>query len=846
MSRKKPDKKTQLLKPEFQNILICKKKEHRPFLEILIEEPENISRKNLGVLVGIFQINDYSEDSSYIVNYLISVIKKEYFSHINHGSVENFEAALHKANLALAKLASHENIDWIGNLNAVCAVIEKNNILISQTGTASVFLLRKTNFIEITESTQEQSEISPLKTFQDVISGKIEKDDKIIFTTKEIFELFSLEEIKRSALKFSQDNFIQFLNTALINELDQVATLIVDVFEQEDPSVMASAPTKKTPQINAFSQTTFRKKEAPRQTLKESEEIPPVTILNQNETTAKSKEKEDFIDKKNGHIYMKEELDSEGKSEEKTPLIDFSLLWNNFITSSSTFGKSAKKQMTIIGKSIAMPILSVKANTRKYIIASTRNIKAIPAKLKKKKERTPDELEAMVLNNLRKEAASQLIEKPIIDNNELTESLPPKTSIYLKTIQTYNDYIPKFNKKFAWLWEGFIDISVIVLHQPVKGFFAIKAFLEEKKQREKIEKTPVTFEEKLSEKDIEAFFSKDTIATSSIEKDVEKNWLLKAKQVLPDFSRLKDFGNKFNSKQKLSAILILFMLLIVPYWIAKWANKTTEEKTIPIVETAPIAILPLEKDKNVIRLENLNELYSGENIQNIINLKSKLLVIKSDSIINLETQKNIPIPADFKNPDSSFIMQDLNTIFLIKNNQLSGFTPSNEKFATNNLAFPTSDKITDIKTYLTYLYILDKNNNQIYRYPKTEGGFNDKSAWISENIDLSNSSSMTINQSIFVINNNEIIKFFSHKRMPFSIEETATPIMLSKIFTAQDITNLYILDNKNSRIIKLDADGNIVAQYYNEKIATANVFSVSEENNLIYISNGNGVESFNM
>ncbi|MFZ2834454.1 MAG: hypothetical protein WAZ64_00270, partial [Candidatus Moraniibacteriota bacterium] len=93
---------------------------------------------------------------------------------------------------------------------------------------------------------------------------------------------------------------------------------------------------------------------------------------------------------------------------------------------------------------------------------------------------------------------------------------------------------------------------------------------------------------------------------------------------------------------------------------------------------------------------------------------------------------------------------------------------------------------------------------------------------------------------------NEIIKFFSHKRMPFSIEETATPIMLSKIFTAQDITNLYILDNKNSRIIKLDADGNIVAQYYNEKIATANVFSVSEENNLIYISNGNGVESFNM
>ena len=131
MAKRKLDKKIVSLKPNFQNILICKKKENRPFLEILIEEPENISRKNLGILVGIFQINDYSEDSSYIVNYLISVIKKEYFAKTNRGPVENFEAALHKANLALAGLATHENINWIGHINAVCAVIEKNNLLLS-------------------------------------------------------------------------------------------------------------------------------------------------------------------------------------------------------------------------------------------------------------------------------------------------------------------------------------------------------------------------------------------------------------------------------------------------------------------------------------------------------------------------------------------------------------------------------------------------------------------------------------------------------------------------------------------------------------------------------------------
>ena len=79
MPKKKSDKKLTCLESTFEDILICKKNDSRPYIEIFLEEPGNIAQENLGTIAGILEVNDESEESSYIVNYLISVIKKEYF-----------------------------------------------------------------------------------------------------------------------------------------------------------------------------------------------------------------------------------------------------------------------------------------------------------------------------------------------------------------------------------------------------------------------------------------------------------------------------------------------------------------------------------------------------------------------------------------------------------------------------------------------------------------------------------------------------------------------------------------------------------------------------------------------
>ena len=105
---------------------------------------------------------------------------------------------------------------------------------------------------------------------------------------------------------------------------------------------------------------------------------------------------------------------------------------------------------------------------------------------------------------------------------------------------------------------------------------------------------------------------------------------------------------------------------------------------------------------------------------------------------------------------------------------------------------------------------------------------------------------MAINENLFLIDGNNILKFFQGKKQNFAIENTATPIQPQKIWTKRDNENLYVLDSANSRIVKLDANGQIIVEYYNSEIAKAIGFAVNEKNNLVEFATPSAVESFNL
>ena len=741
MTKKKLDRKINL-EASFEDVLVCQKESVKTLLEVFIEEPENVSQENLGILAGILEITDESADSSYIVNYIISVLRKEYYSKTKRGSIESFEAALNKANLALAKLAEHGNINWLGKINAIILAIEKNNIHLSQVGSAKTLLLRNSILTDITDGAQIPENPSPFKTFVDVLSGRLEKDDLLIVATQEIFDIFSPEEIKRSALKFSPEDFMRFLKTALGNELEKAAVLVTRIKEREIVEYKPTTP--KAEEFNAFSQASYSKinpsQSKPKEDFKKEEKQSLTDSIKQD----LEKQSGEFVDKKTGHIYIKEDYPVKRKSQILEGIGEF-------------FSSLPQKAASLIPK----------------------------------RSRT----------------------KPVEER-------------HIPVVQKSSE--PIFNKEKFIL---FIVRTYKIINKIILLIFSVIVFVSQK--------TLSGIKKLIPEKNI----SVSNNTPTRIEVNSEKLGILK--KILPRFSRIKRLFSDLDSAQKFYVALVILIIIVVPYFIAKFQNRNNEK---PIAQEEVIqSSFPLEQDKNIFKIDSSNSVFSKNNLIKVINLNGKMFFIDESGLTNPEDNQNYPFPAEMGRIKIATSMDDLNLVFLVdEKNQIFSWSPVSRKFQVNAITIPEGSNISLAKTYLTYIYLADKNSNQIYRYPRADAGFGEKSDWLRESLGLENISDLAIGENIFLAENGNVLKFLQGKKQTFSLETTATPIQANKVYTKRDSLNLFILDSKNARIIKLGLEGNIIAQYYNSEISSAVDFEINEETNTAYFSNGNEVKSFEM
>ena len=729
MAARKSKKRITTLESFFENILVCNDRKLRPFIETFYYDPENIAQEKLGTLFGIIEISDDSEDSSYIVNYLISVIRKEYFSQTKRGAVESLEAALHKANLALSKLAEHGSLAWLGNLNAIVAVIEKNNLHLSKAGDNSALLFRKKLLTDVSEDLKEENlKPHPLKTFVDVTSGRLENDDKLILTSEIIFEIFSQEEIKKSAIRFSNKEFNQFIRTAFSNEVSKAAMLIVNMKEKEE--IVEMQPTPAIGSLNAFSQAAFSQIT--------NEKKPEVIITEEIQETVEKQP--------NGHLYIKE---SEVSSSAESSI-------------SSSFMSVFKEKVSVF----------------------------VPNQKPQQPTPTPN-----------KSIDSKLDFQKLISN-----------------LLYYS------NKIFKFTWKK-LKILFIFLWRLIQiAYYKLKSSYENRRQ------------EKISQE-----------TTYEIQEDQKPGENI-IKKMLPKVSLLPKLLNRYTIRQKIiTAAIILVFFIIVPILInIAWQSKENKNKITEIQSDITEAPLPLGNDKSIVRLEKIETVAEVTDLNTVIELNGSFFAIAKEEITDIQNKNKYPIPEDLTEIDLAFPMKDLDIILLLNkaDKKITSFSPKTGKFQSNNFSLPENSVVVTGDTYLTYLYLLDQNSNQIYRYPRAEGGFGEKSDWKKDTTEINDSNEIAINENIFIINAQEILKLFRGKKIEFSFEESATPIIPSKLWTERDNTNLYVLDKTNSRIIKFDQEGKIINQFYHPEISEAQDFSVNEDQAIIFFSTINKVRSF--
>ncbi len=157
-----------------------------------------------------------------------------------------------------------------------------------------------------------------------------------------------------------------------------------------------------------------------------------------------------------------------------------------------------------------------------------------------------------------------------------------------------------------------------------------------------------------------------------------------------------------------------------------------------------------------------------------------------------------------------------------------------------------ADEMIDLQIYNRRLYVLRPSINQIYKYQKIMDGFGKEQSWIkNENVDVSEGLSLTIDGAIYVLQKNgQITKLYEGQRTSFDLSEIKPELSLKKaikIFTNDELDNLYVLDEDTQRIIVLNKTGELIQQFMSNDFTNLKDFAVSDKEDKIWALNGSKI-----
>ncbi|QQS60929.1 MAG: protein phosphatase 2C family protein [Candidatus Moraniibacteriota bacterium] len=765
--------------PRLRPITISQEK-REPFLDVFQFSPNNITQKHLGTIFGIFSIDPSKKEALYITNHLASVVKKEYYSKPQRSAEDSFESTLKIIDIILGETFRKGNVSWLENLDGVIVVISKDTIHFSSCGKGRLFLFRENKFLNLTESNEEESAPHPLRTFEDIASGKILSHDIFLLCDRQLLKIFSPEQLKKEISRSPDyDSFYTLLYTALVNECEHAGAILLDMIQDDTPSPIVHTKTSHDLILprNLFGRDTLdtQKNISLKKAL--SKEILKDSLLEENENKEEeiSTQIENLPEEKSKgrNIHIKESLDSQTHS------------------GSDPHIEALKERALLTLETIESLLTNATKKIQKIL---QKKAQSFTSKKKDKKSKKRD------FSNVKKKI------KDFFLTNKKTFS---KKNITLLLTSTRN------------------------LLEKIKIRKNILLFLKEK-----------------------LFFlknKKDTIH-SPLEISSKSTFL-------PSFYKIKHLFFSLNKRQKIYALFLLLIMILIPFFLPKIIPDKKENISSEFDEAALVLnqkespdtwTEQWEKEKNVIfQKEDAIETISGipPSILNktlqVTYWDNRILAVTSDAVVILNLLNNsmesYPPPNGNEIFTLATFMEDLNLLFILtKNNDLYEFSPAKQSYTKNKIPLPSGTSPHLLESYLTYLYIFDTKTKNILRFPRIAGGFDKSTTWFKSTPIQENPFKWNVEESIYFITHKETIEsYFQGKKTNFSLESSSAPTPHPKDIAITK-NNFLILDSENGRFVLTKKDtGEIQSQLMSKSFfQTKRILAVQE--NTIYTENTSG------
>ena len=874
------DKNKRKINLNFSKILPNPKLE--AFSNVFYYHSDDYFHNKIGSLFGIIQVLDYSEQSEYIPNLLTSVIKKEFYSQPKRTTEESFEAALKKANLALADLAEHDIVNWNNKLHAMVGVFNNNTLYFTQVGNASIFLGRENKLLNLSENNPSPAP-HPIKTFQDVVVGEISNRDKIIFAGPTIYNVFKFNDLIRLFDTFKSEEFDNLILKTIKKEGPDTTILIIN----------SKAETKKTSasqqilneQDNALKETDSEIDELIKGKNFLGEEIKkPTKNKDKNENILKKPTKQEDKQKKSKKektikpekeisnkqtkkktskqtvVQKKDESKKSKTTQEKTkPRVANAPLTELARAEFPKKEKEANKKPSpkIKNALIEKPIKNSKNNLKKIDGLKPKQTKSVKKELSPF-EQTPEIYISSEDEEMEKKATKKLPKKKL---KSFFGTGHAKTVNELSSLKTKKDkpLIARENQSLPSSQQKTLQVIKTDTKNTSKHFANLTTKLQEcllrwKRFLKKYSRLTLSkfgeLKQMLSKKKV---FSKQFIGNAFSTNNIKSVGLTAKKKIASvDFKNI-DLNKiiKFLKKHRVIIGLILFLIL-TPLIISQFTKKhqTTDTKnnqikTRPLIEQKTSRIPNLNPSKIIMTLPEEINLISGNS--DVILSYSKTGKLYEVSLRD-KKPTNISIPTDIKLDDIKSItyMNDLNLFFLSSNSQVLSYSPVTHKFYKNKISLPDKLDLIDQGTYLDYLYLLDKHSRQIYRYPRDTGGFGKQKIWLKTPLPAEkNPVAMAVDDTIrLAYRNGKIETYFKNKLAKTTTLPTKD---LQTIYTKTNLDNYYILDKGAGKVLQVNKETDkVTKEYQNENISKTNNMFIDEANKKIYFFSGKNLNSIDL
>src|SRR3989344_1378455 len=150
---------------------------------------------------------------------------------------------------------------------------------------------------------------------------------------------------------------------------------------------------------------------------------------------------------------------------------------------------------------------------------------------------------------------------------------------------------------------------------------------------------------------------------------------------------------------------------------------------------------------------------------------------------------------------------------------------------------------TDIVAYTDKLYLLDADNNNIWKYKRLTDGYTRIAPYFEDNsaIDLKGVTDFEIDGDVYTLGNGTITKYTSGQKVDFSLRDvpgyTGGLGTVTDIFASVSTSGLYVLDATNNRVLVFAKDGAYQRQYIFSGITGAtNIYADEAAKNLWILS----------